>query len=142
MSNAGNRPAWGKGTRMTRTRNKWVAAVVVFVIAFIVALLTKGLWSASPSDINGAPAVSQTNLQLADYEVPANGYVANGKCYVVIGQGGFSQEVPCSSFHKLPAKVRQCVGAVASTMGVGWIFELEKMFAAFLGTTAAGCVPW
>ena len=38
MSNVGNRPTWGKGTRMTRTKNKWVAAVVVFVIAFIVAV--------------------------------------------------------------------------------------------------------
>lgn len=121
------------------TKNKISVSLLVFGVVLVLVLLTRGIWSAGPSEVHSAP---QTQVQLADYQIPANGYVSGGRCYLVIGQGGFSQQVDCSTFHKLPAKVRQCVGAVASTMGIGWLYELEQMVAAFLASASGGCTPW
>lgn len=56
---------------------------------------------------------------------PANGYRVNGKCYVVIGQGGFSQQVPCSDWGPVPKKVRQCAAGVLFGAAVAWWFKQE-----------------
>lgn len=69
---------------------------------------------------------------------PANGYSSGGKCYVVIGQGGFSSEVPCQDEHPVPQPVRQCAAAtVISVLSAEW-FGFPLIPSA--GSTAAGCL--
>lgn len=73
--------------------------IAVFVIAAIFVALV-GWLSTGPAK--------------ADPGIPANGYVSHGKCYVVIGQGGFSQQVDCSSFDLAPAPARKAVAIAAA----------------------------
>lgn len=116
---------------------------IAFIAAGALAIggVTGGVWAVSPIE-----ATSTAHEASGGAEIPANGYVANGKCYVVIGQGGFSQEVPCSSFHLLPPKVRQCAGTVASGALLGWLYgPLEALGEAVKAGSAGGavsCVPW
>jgi hypothetical protein len=127
--------------------------IIAFIVGLILALVTKGLWTWEPSDLNnnsGASAAETSQSQSLgspqiqtvsdELEVPANGYVSNGKCYVVIGQGGLSVEQPCSSFKKVPEKIRQCVGSTLLGAFVGWL--TGGTLGASAAGSAVGCVEF
>lgn len=106
--------------------------IVVSIVLGLCALL--GLFAVR-IDAHGKqqPQVSQ-----ASNWTPANGYRADGKCYEVIGQGGFSEQVSCSSWHPVPKQVRQCAAAVFIA-GISAFFTHVPVLPA-AGTTGGGCL--
>lgn len=95
--------------------------VAVFVIAAVIVAFVGWL---------------STGSAKADPGIPANGYVSHGKCYVVIGQGGFSQQVSCRDFNLAPKPVRRAV-AIAAACAVAAILD-EPVTPACIG----GVVGW
>lgn len=127
--------------------------MLVLLMIFLIALVTKGIWTWSPYDLNGlkseGASVSQDDgaapvlLEASGGggRIPVNGYVLDHKtCWVVIGQGGLSVQQDCRSWHLLPKWVRRTAGSCAVGVVGAWFGGAPLAVGCF--TAALGTIPW